>query len=80
MAELTPEEEQAFDEALADELNQVRTGSVDGKVLRLSLEVSLKDPELIELITARAHKKDFSPEKHALLLSAIRKITGIASH
>jgi hypothetical protein len=76
-SKLTPEERQAFDEALAEELGEARKAIDADEAMR----ISVKNPYIMEQIAARARTKDFPPEKQAHLLSALHKLVpGIVKH
>jgi hypothetical protein len=59
--QLTPEERQAFDEVLAEELGEARK-SIDADE---AMRISVKNTYIMEQIAARAREKGFAPEKKA---------------
>lgn len=66
MTKLTPGEARVFDEAFAEYLCSIED--------TLDEPGPIRDPAIIDLVLALARRKDFPPEKQALLLSACRKL------
>lgn len=65
MTKLTPDEARVFDETFAEYLRSIDE-TIDPR--------PIKDPAIIDLILALARRKDYPPEKQAILLSACRKL------